>query len=212
MMFKKLRTNVRRIYVICILVFGNELEPAYTFAGIACILLGTFLHLLASGYLTKETKVVSAGPYAYVRNPFYAANLFCDAGMSLITFNLYVVIVYFAVFYLLIIPFRIKGEEQTLTKLFGDKYERYTKNVHRFIPFLKINPKSERSGAFTIQSLIKNQEIPRSINTLNIILMLVLSLEIKKSGLTPLNYILITTILIIYGTSTLLRKYLKRYR
>lgn len=212
---KKLRTRLRGIYVICLVLFGNSANVAgarFLYAGVCMFVAGTALHFFACGYLKKERELITAGPYAFVRNPFYVANFLSDLGLGLIAFHQLIVPLYMALFYLIVIPRRVKMEEASLAAIFGDEYEQYKRLVCRFAPFIKTMPKELRRGGFSAQVLINNQEIPRAINSLNLPPLLLVGTGIRDSGLTPDYSILAAAVCIIYVSSALLRRYLKRYR
>ncbi len=108
-----------------------------------------------SGVTTREDRViapelVTAGPYAYVRNPLYAGNFITAAGFALaftggnsfgkraalMTASLGTM----AAVYATIIP----HEEQYLRSQFGEPYERYCQSVPQIVPALE--PQSDERG------------------------------------------------------------------
>jgi protein-S-isoprenylcysteine O-methyltransferase Ste14 len=112
--------------------------------GLACALLGEGLRLWAIGYSGEPTRgqvleapqLVTAGPYAHVRNPLYVGNLLNSLGVLT------------AAFYPWDIP-RILGlwlgitglylflgshEEKFLGRLFGAEYEEYRRQVPAWWP------------------------------------------------------------------------------
>lgn len=209
---KKLRTRLRGIYVICLILFGSVTDERFLYAGVCVLVAAAALHFLACGYLKKERELITAGPYAFVRNPFYVANFFLDLGLGLIVFHHIVVPVYMALFYLIVIPRRARMEESSLAAIFGREYEQYQKLVYRFVPFVGAMPKELRKGRFSAQVLINNQEIPRAINSLNLPPLLLVGTGIRDSGLTPDYSILAAAVCTIYLIGALLRRYLKRYK
>jgi protein-S-isoprenylcysteine O-methyltransferase Ste14 len=77
--------------------------------------------------------VVRGGPYRFVRNPMYVANLAIISGEALV-FQSWAVAVYAGVMALGFHLFVILYEEPTLTRLFGADYEAYRNSVPRWIP------------------------------------------------------------------------------
>lgn len=82
-------------------------------------------------------ELVTSGPYAYVRNPLYLANMLLYSGFALASGALQpyltiAAILFFAWQYGMIISL----EEATLTTLFGEPYARYCSTVPRFLPTL----------------------------------------------------------------------------
>lgn len=81
--------------------------------------------------MTENHRLVTWGPYRYVRHPSYLGYFLMFFGLFFLWSNL------FTLFPLVAIPgyFRITFEEEKLLmKLFGDKYLNYQKKTGRFIP------------------------------------------------------------------------------
>jgi protein-S-isoprenylcysteine O-methyltransferase Ste14 len=80
-------------------------------------------------------KLVTDGVYSHTRNPMYVGNLLIVTGVC-ITSNSWscvaVGVAFFAFAYLAI----ISAEEQYLHRMFGEAYERYCRDVPRFLPRL----------------------------------------------------------------------------
>lgn len=75
--------------------------------------------------------LMTSGPYAYSRNPIYAANIIVLLGVCLLLGSLLpfvVILVYIAIVRTFVIPF----EEQKLTETFGNAYRDYQARVGRW--------------------------------------------------------------------------------
>lgn len=108
------------------------------------------LRIWAVGYAGSATRtrgetvpvLVHAGPYRYVRNPLYIANIFLYSltgvvfGFATLSALLFI---YSAVQYKLIVAF----EEATLCRLFGDDYETYRGQVPGW--FFSLSPRCPSS-------------------------------------------------------------------
>ncbi len=115
--------------------------------GFVIALLGELIRLWGVGYAGGETrttgpvggsKLVTNGPYAYVRNPLYLGNMLIYCGFGIMSMALFpyfqiVGLIYFFLQYYLIVTL----EEEYLSKTFVEEYSRYFKSVPRFIPSLK---------------------------------------------------------------------------
>lgn len=115
--------------------------------GFILALIGELIRIWGVGYAGSETrttgpvggsKLVTAGPYAYVRNPLYVGNMLIYLGFGVMSMALFPFLqilgfIYFLVQYYLIVTL----EEEYLSRTFGDEYARYYKHVPRFIPRLK---------------------------------------------------------------------------
>jgi protein-S-isoprenylcysteine O-methyltransferase Ste14 len=114
-------------------------------AGLSLTAFGYFLFIwsvLARGrYATawempENHKLVTWGPYRYVRHPAYLAYFILFSGLFLTLLNLLAMIPFIA------IPGYIQItiiEEKLLEKRFGDEYRRYQQTTGRFLPKRKLN-------------------------------------------------------------------------
>jgi len=93
-----------------------------------------------AGYATRTTTVgasqlVTAGPFAHVRNPLYVGNILLGLGFTLGAGGLfpwlplgYMVIT--GIYYYFI----VRAEENFLQDKFGEEYDEYRRHVPRFLP------------------------------------------------------------------------------
>lgn len=111
---------------------------------VAGVVLAEGLRLWAVGYAGSTTRtrgdtvqqLVHAGPYRYVRNPLYIANIvmytLCGVIFGFRLLSLFI-FVYSSVEYFFIVSF----EEQILSKTFGQSYLEYMRSVPRWVPALR---------------------------------------------------------------------------
>lgn len=103
-----------------------------TIAGSALVLLGSFVRLWAAGYLQKNTHLITAGPYAWVRHPLYGGMLLILSGWCTLAGWLpygALLGMYSAVLY----GCAIMMEERRLNELFPE-HARYRQVVPLLIP------------------------------------------------------------------------------
>ena len=109
--------------------------------GVGAVLLGTCIWDFArSGRGTLSPAdppraLVVRGLYRYVRNPMYLCVTVLVLGELLLTWSRGL-LVYWLVWFAAVNLFVIGYEEPTLRRLFGAEYERYTRDVGRWIPRL----------------------------------------------------------------------------
>jgi protein-S-isoprenylcysteine O-methyltransferase Ste14 len=78
-------------------------------------------------------RLVTGGPYRFVRNPMYLGAGLALGGASLFYRSL-VLLGYTALFFAITHVFILLYEEPALRRSFGDDYERYRKSVRRWLP------------------------------------------------------------------------------
>ncbi len=103
---------------------------------------------------THAEALLTAGPYAHVRNPMYLGNLVTTSGLALMSglwYALPIVWVAYAFVYANVIPY----EEAYLRGSFGDEYTAYCRAVPRLLPtphgYLK------RQGVFQLREGLANE-------------------------------------------------------
>lgn len=78
-------------------------------------------------------ELVVRGLYRYVRNPMYLSVTVIVLGEVLLTGSR-PLLVYWAIWFVAVNLFVIGYEEPTLRRRFGESYERYTRDVRRWLP------------------------------------------------------------------------------
>jgi len=129
----KLRTNLRRFYILALLMLGTPTVYSLII-GSAVVILGQLIHFISAGDLVKRDELIAAGPYQSVRHPLYVGSFVSDIGVSIMALNRCIPLIYFPVFCLLVIPKRVRMEEQFLLSKFGPLYETYRKRAPRYLP------------------------------------------------------------------------------
>ncbi len=81
-----------------------------------------------------EDKLVSGGPYRFVRHPMYTAALSISFGLACLTQSLAFLLVFCA--YLGLIFLLIPIEEEGLRRAYGEEYTAYRRRTKKVIPFV----------------------------------------------------------------------------
>jgi protein-S-isoprenylcysteine O-methyltransferase Ste14 len=134
--------------------------------GLPLAVAGELLRCWAVGYSGVTTrndavtarKLVTAGPYAHVRNPLYLGNFITAAGFA-IAFTgknskrersalIFGSLAVMAAVYAAIIP----HEEEFLQSQFGEAFERYCESVPRIVP--QVEPMPDAQGEWDPEALI----------------------------------------------------------
>jgi protein-S-isoprenylcysteine O-methyltransferase Ste14 len=93
----------------------------------------------------EAPRLITGGPYAYVRNPIYGGTIILGFGMAALIgdpLGFGLAALAFALLYFGIVP----AEEEFLLHQFGADYERYRRAVPRFIPRLRPWPERAPTG------------------------------------------------------------------
>jgi protein-S-isoprenylcysteine O-methyltransferase Ste14 len=106
---------------------------------VGCLVLAAAFRMLGRSFRTEGAaprleKLVTGGPYRFVRHPMYTGLLCLALGLSLITQSL----ACFAIFgiYLLLIARLIDLEEAELQRAYGDQYRQYQRDVRKLVPYV----------------------------------------------------------------------------
>ena len=103
------------------------------------VVAGQLINILTYGALTKRDTLVTSGPYAWTRNPFYVGTFLSDFGMCVMCdptkpFTLAIIVGY-AVIQGLFYYQQVLKEEKLLGEMHGEAYSQYCRRVPtRLIP------------------------------------------------------------------------------
>ncbi len=145
------------------------------------ILAAEALRVWAVGYAGSATRtrgdtvpeLVVAGPYRYIRNPLYVANILMYTAMGLFYGFIWLAVFIFA-FSVTQYVFIVAYEEQTLLQLFGEPYLRFTQNVARWLPKLR-SPNQSTGHSFKLVRALRSER-----STLTAIVVMLAMWEIKQ--------------------------------
>jgi len=94
---------------------------------------GLGLRAWASGHLKKNESLATTGPYAYTRNPLYLGSFIMGLGFTIAAGQPFLILIFVIMILGIYLPV-MRVESQTLSELFGRKYERYASEVPLFLP------------------------------------------------------------------------------
>lgn len=124
--------------------------------GGALVVAGELIRLWAAGYIrvyrvtaVATPTLVTAGPYAHVRNPLYWGNFLIGFGFTVMS-GWWVAYLLFLATYLGMYGAIVPLEEEYLEKTFGADYAAYKEKVRRFRPTLR--PYDGASGSFSLRA------------------------------------------------------------
>jgi len=121
------------------------LPDAFFYAGIVLMLVGIVFRQWAiwvlgrffstSVRILSDHRIVTNGPYQFIRHPSYTGALLTFVGLGLASRTWGGTLVIVALFGL-VYGYRIEVEERALRAEFGQEYVSYAKRTKRLIPFL----------------------------------------------------------------------------
>jgi protein-S-isoprenylcysteine O-methyltransferase Ste14 len=166
---RKQRTRIRLLYFVTLLLVGHPTHDSWEL-GVLLLTLGAGLHAWAAGYLRKNQVLAAAGPYRFVRNPFYVADFLRDLGILFACHSCLDAVhapvwilaaLYLTYMFPVVIRRRVlEKEEPELRARFGESYAAYCAEVPRFVP--RLWPAQRRGDArFSFATLHHNRELPR---------------------------------------------------
>ena len=120
-------------------------RPWLTYIGLALIVLGLVIRWIAiitlNRYFTVnvaiagDQRIIQKGIYRHIRPPSYTGSLLSFYGLGL-AFSSYVSFLLIALPVTIAFLYRVKVEEEALTKAFGEDYITYCHQSKRFLPFI----------------------------------------------------------------------------
>ena len=158
---KRYADTVARLRVpsgfLIVVVFAWLSHPtaASLAAGVPISLGGLALRAWAAGCLAKNRELARSGPYAYTRNPLYVGTLLVAAGLVVASRNLWLGILFAAVFVFVYLPV-IQLEEQHLRELFPE-YAAYAAEVPALLPRFRPAP-AKNPNPFRVSQYLRNKE------------------------------------------------------
>jgi protein-S-isoprenylcysteine O-methyltransferase Ste14 len=148
------RVTLGWVFAAAFLVFARP-TPAAIAAGGVFFTLGAVVRTWAAGHIRKREALAVSGPYAHTRNPLYFGSFLMACGALIMGRNGWLA----AAFLLFAVPVYhmvIRNEEALLSRIFGEAYAAYTREVPRFFPRLSV-PANSR-GAFAWSQVRENRE------------------------------------------------------
>jgi protein-S-isoprenylcysteine O-methyltransferase Ste14 len=145
-------------------------------SGAAIMLAGLLLRAWSAGYLAKNQRLATGGPYSYTRNPLYLGSAVMGLGGA-VAGRSWIMGVAFAVFFALVYWPVMKREAQFLRREFPEAFEPYAKQVPLFFPKLPGIPAG--SGKFQWRLYLKNREYEAATGYVSAMLFLALKMWLR---------------------------------
>ncbi len=108
-------------------------QVATFWAGAVLVALGSLVRIYASGFIVKNARLATGGPYSLVRHPLYTGNLLILIGFVLASGQWWAPLVA-AFFWFFYYPVAISYEDRKLRRIFGDAWVAWSRDVPAVIP------------------------------------------------------------------------------
>jgi len=101
--------------------------------GTLVVVAGEAGRIWASGYIDKNQRLATAGPYRFTRNPLYLFNSVIFVGFCLMAANPWAAVLGLVAFTVIYRP-ALRNEAAFMHQLFGQEFERWAAVVPLFLP------------------------------------------------------------------------------
>ena len=184
------RGGLRFYLVIIALAAGTLIARTTThfsiLAGLPFLFLGIWLHTWAKGCLRQNCVVAMAGPYRFVRHPFYLSNALIDAGLVIMG-GWWPLAAVLPLWWLAIYVPVIRGEEKYLAENFPDEYPQYKRRVPCLAPWRRPLPYTGEGFRWANPNIAHGEELPRAVRILAYPLLFFVAQSLRGNGLSWLD-------------------------
>ena len=129
--------------------------------GLLFYAVGLLGRIWASGFLVKNDRLTTTGPYGRVRNPIYVSNLLLGAGLILLSGHYWACVLLIFLYAVCYVP-GMRVEEENLRARYGQAFESYAHAVPLIIP--RATTAAGYGGdAWSAAAYLENREAPVTI-------------------------------------------------
>ncbi|HCA48431.1 MAG TPA: hypothetical protein DEP45_14080 [Armatimonadetes bacterium] len=151
--FVRRRTFIGLVAAFVLVLFAEPV-PELLCAGAGLMASAHLLRLVCAGFLSKDTHLATAGPFAYCRNPLYVGNFLVVIAFALMSGRL-IALPIMLLFWVLTHAPTVACEEELLHEKFGEEFEEYRRQVPRWFGCRKC---ATGEGEFRWSRVLENGE------------------------------------------------------
>lgn len=166
----RIRVPAGFVLAVVYLVFA-EPTPVGLFWGAGVALAGLALRGTSAGYLMKNQKLATGGPYAYTRNPLYLGSAVAGLGLCIAAGRWWLFVLLGAFLAAVYWPV-IRREEEHLRRLFPEEFPGYASAVPILAPRLRPWRSGSTAARFDWRRYRDNREYQALLAYLAIVLLL----------------------------------------
>ena len=184
--FAKIRVYSGYVFLLFVILLADPHQTYsinFLIVGSIFFVFGVLIRALAAGTLVKAEKLVTGGIYQMTRNPLYLGSLFLGLGLTIMSAQPLLILLYFAIFFP-IYNKMIDMEEGFLSGAFGKDFEEYKTRVPKLFPGRGAPP--GLGVNFSINRYGKNRELSGNIASIAVAVILWLKMA---STIPPIFHI-----------------------
>ncbi len=164
---------------VAYLIFARP-SVSLLIAGSLVALAGVAVRAHAAGYLEKNQRLTTSGPYARTRNPLYLGSLLIGTGFAIAGGRWILGLAFVGLFWLIYIPV-MRREADFLRREFAGLYDQYAASVPLFLPRLSAwHDASTEAMRFRWDQYRKNREYEAALGYAAGIILLALKIVLAR--------------------------------
>jgi len=140
--------------VVLLLLLAARPTITSMLIGALIIMLGEAGRIWASGYIDKNTRLATAGPYRFTRNPLYFFNAVIFIGYCVMAANPWAAVLGMLAFTVIYRP-ALRNEAAYVRNIFKDEYDEWAARVPLFLPKWNASP---GVGSYSWELVLKHRE------------------------------------------------------
>jgi len=157
-MRRKVTVKTIPVYLLIVLLIWLATPVLLWFVvGLLIVVAGEAVRVWAAGHLYKNERVITSGPYAYVKNPLYLGTFLIMVGFCVMASSYLFLVVGLVVFVAYYAPFKQRRESGRLHERFGESWARYDREVPAYLPRFTPYPHRERQP-WSREAFVRNDE------------------------------------------------------
>jgi hypothetical protein len=201
-----------RTYLLVVALLFAQPGSAALWWGAGLLLCGVALQVYAKGCLRQDQVVSMAGPYRFVRHPFYAANLIVDGSIALMS-GWWPLVLVLPVWWLFVYLPTMRQEEARLSALFPELYPSYQHRLPRLVPLRRPLAAGGEAFSWANPNISSGTVLPRALRISGCPLIFLLWGGLRTRGLRPLREgdVLVLTAVALLITIYVLSRMLTRH-
>ena len=159
--FIRLKDLITYLFLVVVVLVAVP-SVRFLIVGSIFFCFGLLIQILAAGTMVQFGDIITGGIYTMTRNPLYFGGLFAGLGLTLMSADPVMILLYIIIFFPLLNTI-INLEENYLADAFGRDFEEYKSKVPRLFPTTGAPP--GLGVNFSFKRYFKNPELIGNVTT-----------------------------------------------